>query len=378
MAFLANQLSDNELSGIGEKYSAKDSSSHASNFSSRISSSIGGSRTANQPDAAARKLFKALAAAMDTSKLCLISSNRAEKAPISGAEGSSKPPIAVAASSLVSIKSPAKSPGSSAKGMPKLPAGVAASELPLFPDRSPSKFASSSADVLLKTFDASSFSVFSSDSHNEKVHSGINPFVRFLSALGACSEPNPSLGAFGLSASTSLGSHSSSLFQLSRVSKWLPFSDFFPGSAKRDPPDKGRTVTADVNIKSHELPGSAASMKTVVVKPETKVSGDVALSNCPPVLNLGAMAVLDNHGISGAPEFHTQSCEKNRWFPRWMSSCSNDAKIAFAVITVYLLSGSRLAEPRGIPSRSMYPTFEVGDRILAEKVKYDKTCSYLY
>lgn len=374
LIFLANQLSDNELSGFGEKSSAKDSSwSQASRFSSRISSSIGGSRTANQPSAA-QKLFKAVAGAMDTSKLSFFSCNGAEKAPVSSAEGLSKPPVAAAASSLVSIKSSTKSPASSAKGVSKLPAGVFASELSPFSDKPSSKLTASTADELLKTSDAasdvSSFFVFSRDSHNDKVPSGVSPFVRFLSALGTCSEPNPSLGVFGLSASISVGFYPSSLFPFLRASKWLPFSDFFPGSTKSDPPDKGRTITVDLNQEYPKRPGAVASMKNEVAKPETKVSADGTLTNCPPVLKLGTMGVFDNNGINDVPEFHTQSCEKNWWFSRWMSSCSSDAKIVFAAVIVYLLSGSRLAEPRGIPSRSMYPTFDIGDRILAEKVSY--------
>uniref|UniRef100_A0A368UMI2 Peptidase S26 domain-containing protein n=1 Tax=Glycine max TaxID=3847 RepID=A0A368UMI2_SOYBN len=54
---------------------------------------------------------------------------------------------------------------------------------------------------------------------------------------------------------------------------------------------------------------------------------------------------------------------KISWLSRLMNVCSEDAKAAFTALTVSLLFKSSLAEPRSIPSSSMYPTLEVGDRV---------------
>ena len=61
--------------------------------------------------------------------------------------------------------------------------------------------------------------------------------------------------------------------------------------------------------------------------------------------------------------------ERSGWLSRLVNSCSEDAKAIFTAVTVSFLFRSSLAEPRSIPSSSMYPTLDVGDRILAEKVR---------
>eukprot|EP00262_Sarcandra_glabra_P020441 TRINITY_DN812_c0_g1_i1.p1 TRINITY_DN812_c0_g1~~TRINITY_DN812_c0_g1_i1.p1 ORF type:complete len:354 (-),score=38.54 TRINITY_DN812_c0_g1_i1:339-1400(-) len=143
-----------------------------------------------------------------------------------------------------------------------------------------------------------------------------NPKARFIPTMNLSSFISES-STFGISASSKLGFTASSLVPFFQGLKWLPCNEFFQGSVSRTV-DKGGTVSEPENLS----------------------------------------------GYSG------KLSAKKSWISRLVDFNSDELKGVFTAVTVTLLFKSPLAEARSIPSSSMYPTFEVGDRILAEKVSY--------
>lgn len=143
-----------------------------------------------------------------------------------------------------------------------------------------------------------------------------SPLVVGLISLMRSSSGSCTMNALGISPLKA-----SSFLPFLQGSKWLPCNEPSIGSSGSSEVDKGGTETRC----------SESSVRSEPLSNEMKVS-------------------------------------KSRWVSKLLNICSDDAKAAFTALSVSIMFKSSLAEPRSIPSASMSPTLDKGDRIMAEKV----------
>ncbi|KAK9748344.1 hypothetical protein RND81_02G051100 [Saponaria officinalis] len=183
------------------------------------------------------------------------------------------------------------------------------------------------------------------------IAAGLIALVRSTGLLGSGSGSGsgPSMmGAMGVS--TLRGG--AAIVPFLQGSKWLPCHEPVLVRSNSSDVDRGGVEKKKTTTKKEDV---------VVLERNNKLSASAATAV------VEGVSVATVAAVATARE---NVMERKGWMSKLFSFSSDDAKAVFTAVTVNLLYRSSLAEPRSIPSSSMCPTLDVGDRILAEKVSY--------